>query len=75
VVPELNPSQQQQLAAGTLSLDSLIPALVCERLTYRFVVTADGTEAAKLEGAVRRGGSVGKPYLNPLDGGGSTPAV
>jgi hypothetical protein len=76
VVPELSPSQQRQLAAGTLSLDSLIRAFVRERLAYRFVVTADGSGAARLEGAVRRGGlSVGKPYLNPLDRGGSTPAV
>jgi hypothetical protein len=37
VVPELSPSQQQQLAAGTLSLDSLIRAFVRERLAYRFV--------------------------------------
>ena len=76
VVPELSSSRQQQLAAGTLSLDSLIRAFVRERLAYRFVVTADGTEAAEVEGAVRRGGlSVGKPYLNPLDRGGSTAAV
>lgn len=73
VVPELSPLQQQQLAAGILSLDSLIRAFVRERLGYRLVVTADGTEAAKLEGAVRRGGfSVGKRYLNPLNRGGST---
>ena len=76
VVPELSPSQRQQLAAGTLSLDSLIRSFVRERLAYRFVVTADGTEAAELEGVVRRGGlSVGKPYLNPLGRGGSTSAV
>jgi hypothetical protein len=74
VVPELSPSQQQQLAAGTLSLDSLIRAFVRERLAYQFVST-DGIEAAKLEGAVRQGGlSVGKPFLNPLDHRGPTPA-
>jgi hypothetical protein len=67
VVPSLTRSQQQQLAAGTLSLDGLIRAFVRERLAYRFVVTAAGTEAARLEGAVRRGAlSAGKPYLNPL---------
>ena len=76
VVPELTASQQQQLAAGTLSLDSLIRAFVRERLAYRFVVTADGAEAARLEGAVRRGAlSAGPPYLNPLPRGGSTSAV
>ena len=65
--------QQRELAAGTLSLDSLTRTFVRERLAYRFVVTADGTEAAKLEGAVRRGAlSAGKPYLNPLSGGGPT---
>jgi hypothetical protein len=67
VVPGLTPSQQQQLAAGTLSLDSLIRAFVHERLSYRFVITADGTEALSREREVRRGSlSVGKPYLNPL---------
>ena len=39
VVPGLAPSQQQQLAAGDLSLDSLIRAFVRERLTYRFVIS------------------------------------
>ena len=66
VVPALTRSQQQQLAAGTLSLDSLIRAFVRERLAYRFGVTADGSEAASLERAVRRGAlSAGTPYLNP----------
>ena len=68
VVPELTATQQQQLAGGALSLDSLIRAFVRERLAYRFVVTADGAEAGKLERAVRRGAlSVGPPYLNPLE--------
>jgi hypothetical protein len=61
------PSQQQQLAAGALSLDTLIRAFVHERLSYRFVITADGTEALRREREVRRGSlSAGKPYLNPL---------
>jgi hypothetical protein len=72
VVPGLTPSQQQQLAAGTLSLDRLVRAIIRERLTYRFIVTADRTEAARLEGAVQRGAlSAGKPYLNPLSDEGS----
>jgi hypothetical protein len=67
VVPELTSSQQQQLAGGTLSLDSLVRAFVRDRLAYRFVVTADGTEAATLERDVRRGAlSAERPYLNPL---------
>ena len=42
----------------------------------RFVVTADGAEAARREGAVRRGVlPAGKPYLNPLGRGGSASAV
>jgi len=76
VVPALTRSQQQQVADGTLSLDSLTRAFVRERLAYRFVVTADGSEATRLEEAVRRGAlSAGKPYLNPLARGGSTSAV
>jgi hypothetical protein len=55
VVPELTATQQQQLPAGALSLDSLIRAFVRERLAYRFLVTSDGVEAGKLERAVRRG--------------------
>jgi hypothetical protein len=67
VVPGLTASQKQQFAAGTLSLDTLIRALVHQRLSYRFVVCADGAEALKLEREVRRGSlSAGKPYLNPL---------
>jgi hypothetical protein len=76
VVPDLTPSQQQQLAAGTLSLDSLIRVFVRERLVYRFVIVADGAEALKLEREVRRGSlSAGKPYLNPLRSRGATSAV
>jgi hypothetical protein len=64
---ELTPSQQQQLAAGTLSLDSLTRAFIRERLAYRFITTADGIDARKLQEAVRRGAlSADKPYMNPL---------
>jgi hypothetical protein len=74
VVPALTSSQQQQLAAGGLLLDSLTRTFVRERLAYRFVVTADGAEAAKREEAVRRGVlSAGKPYLDPLSRGESIP--
>jgi hypothetical protein len=67
VAPALTPSQQQQPAAGALSLDTLIRAFVRDRLAYRFVICADGAEAFKLEREVRRGSlSAGKPYLNPL---------
>jgi len=67
VVPDLTPVQQRQLAAGSLSLDSLVRAFVRERLTYRFVITTDGAEALKLEREVRRGSlAAGKLSLNPL---------
>src|SRR4030095_11785058 len=67
VVPDLTPSQQQQLATRALSLDGLIRAFARERLAYRFVITADGAEALKLERELRQGSlSAGKPYLNPL---------
>jgi hypothetical protein len=57
----------RSFAAGTLSLDTLIRRFVRERLAYRFVITADGTQALRLERDVRRGSlSAGKPYLNPL---------
>jgi len=57
----------RSFAAGTLSLDTLIRRSVRERLAYRFVITADGTQALRLERDVRRGSlSAGKPYLNPL---------
>jgi hypothetical protein len=49
VVPALTPSQQQELAAGRVSLDDLTRRFVRDHLTYRFVVTADGAEAARLE--------------------------
>ena len=68
VVPALTPSQQHQLAGGGLSLDDLTRRFIRDRLAYRFVVTADGTEAARLEAEARRGAlSVGRPYLNPLE--------
>jgi hypothetical protein len=67
VVPALTPSQQQ-LAAGGLSLDDLTRSFIRDRLAYRFVVTADGAEAGRVEAEVRRGAlSVGRPYLNPLE--------
>jgi len=40
-----------------LSLDGLIRAFVRERLAHRFVVTAAGTEAARLEGLFGEGRS------------------
>jgi hypothetical protein len=55
VVPALTPSQQQQLAAGSLSLDSLTRTFIHDRLGYRYIVTTDGIEAARLEAEVRRG--------------------
>ena len=55
MVPALTPSQQQELAAGRVSLDDLTRRFVRDHLTYRFVVTADGAEAAQLEVEVRRG--------------------
>jgi hypothetical protein len=68
VVPALTPSELQQLAAGSLSLDGLTRRFVHDRLSYRYVVTADGIEAGRLEAEVRRGAlSVGPPYLNPLE--------
>jgi hypothetical protein len=68
VVPALTPSQQQQLAGGGLSLDDLTRRFIRDRLAYRFVITVDGAEAARLEAEVRRGAlSVGRPYLNPLN--------
>jgi hypothetical protein len=51
-----------------LSLDDLTRTFIRDHLAYRFAVTADGTEAARLEAEVRRGAlSVGRPYLNPLE--------
>jgi hypothetical protein len=44
-----HPSQQQELAAGRVSLDDLTRRFVRDHLTYRFVVTADGAEAVRLE--------------------------
>jgi hypothetical protein len=49
VISALTPSQQQELAAGRVSLDDLTRRFVRDHLTYRFVVTADGAEAARLE--------------------------
>jgi hypothetical protein len=68
VVPALTTTQQQQLATGGLSLDDLTRGFIRDRLAYRFVVTVDGTEAARLEAEVRRGAlMVGRPNLNPLE--------
>jgi hypothetical protein len=68
VVPAVTPAQQQQLAAGSLSLDGLTRRFIHDRLGYRYIVTTDGIEAARLEAAVRRGALlVGPPYLNPLE--------
>jgi hypothetical protein len=63
-----SPPPKQQLAAGGLSLDDLTRSFIRDRLAYRFVVTADGAEAGRVEAEVRRGAlSVGRPYLNPLE--------
>lgn len=47
----------RSFAAGTLSLDTLVRRFVRERLAYRFVITADGTQALRLERDVREGHS------------------
>jgi hypothetical protein len=56
----------QAIAEGTASLDSLVREYIHDRLTYRFIETADGDEARALEDRVRRGElATGPPILNP----------
>jgi hypothetical protein len=54
VVPALTPSQLQQLAAGSLSLDGLTRTFVHDRLGYRYVVTADGDNTTTGRAATKR---------------------
>ena len=67
VIPHLTRGQQQEIGAGTLSLDALTRDYIREHFAYRFVVTSDGAEALELEREVKRGAlEVGQPLLNPL---------
>jgi hypothetical protein len=67
VVPNLTTPQQHEIARGTLSLDVLTREFISEELAYRYVRTAGGDEAFKLEREVQRGAlAAGRPYFNPL---------
>jgi hypothetical protein len=69
VLPTLSPTDIQAIAEGTLKLDELIRRYIHERLSYRFVETTDGVEAARIELAIRRQGLSGRrPLLNPNNG-------
>jgi hypothetical protein len=66
VVPDLSPTQRQQLSEATLSLDHVTKNLIRDLFAYRFVVAANGADALALERRVREGALVvGRPYLNP----------
>lgn len=67
VLPGLTPEEISAAAAGSLSLDALVRDYVRDHLSYRFVLSGDGTTALAIERAMRRGGLWGsKPLLNPL---------
>ncbi|MFN8031864.1 MAG: hypothetical protein U0Q47_01025 [Mycobacterium sp.] len=66
VVPQLSPEQQAKVGDGTLSLDAVTRGCIHDRFEYRYVTTADGSDALALEREVQRGAlAVGKPFLNP----------
>jgi hypothetical protein len=67
LVPGLTADEIQRIGQGVLSLDAKVREFIRGSLSFRFVVTRDGREAAKLERAVRRGAlAAGNPFLNPL---------
>ncbi len=69
VLPVLTPEEIERARSGRLALDELTRAFIRERLSYRFVETADGAAALVLERHVRRGVlEAGPPVLNPLNG-------
>lgn len=67
VLPALDPATIRAIGEGTVSFDELVEAYICEHLSYRFVVTRNGTEAATIERIVKVSGlpDAGRPLLNP----------
>lgn len=67
IIPELTPSELQELAAGARWLDSRTCNFIRSHLQYRIVVTGDGAEARALEDRIRDEGlpQAGRPLLNP----------
>jgi hypothetical protein len=67
IVPTLTRSQQQELAVGDLSLDTVTRDFIRANLAYRFVTTPDSEAAFALERSVQRGAlEAGKPILNSV---------
>jgi hypothetical protein len=67
VLATLAEDQIASISAGTLSLDALVRSFVRDRLSYRFVETASGELAYRIERRVQEGDLAGhgKPLLNP----------
>jgi hypothetical protein len=60
------PVEIAQIAAGELSLDARVRRYIHDRLSYRWVGTADGASAYALEAQICRGAlAAGLPLLNP----------
>jgi hypothetical protein len=65
LLPKLTSEQIDQIATRQLVLDRLVKDFVRENLSYRYVVTQDGTEAVELERLVIGGALGAHPHLNP----------
>jgi len=67
VLPQLTARQLADIGDGKLSLDAMTHRFIHERLSFRFVSTADGPAAYALEREIKRDGllAFSKPLLNP----------
>ena len=65
VLPLLEQSEIDQIAAGTLSFDRRIKDYIRERLGFRFHVCTSADDARKIEGTIKAGKwPPGEPWLN-----------
>lgn len=67
VVPELSADDMAALRRGERLLDGRTKAFIHDHLTYRVVITSNGSEARELEKRIRREGleRAGRPEINP----------
>ena len=65
VLPQLEPSQIDEIAAGAPRFDDLVKNYIRERLGFRFHVCTSADDARKIEGTIKAGKwPPGEPWLN-----------
>jgi hypothetical protein len=66
VLSTLTADEITRISNREVKFDSYVRRYIRDRLTYRWLATADGRAARKLESEIRKGAlPAGRPLLNP----------